>query len=355
MESNDPSPPRRRCVDSPPPRAAAWDGDRGMPCLIRTRWSVESGGSDHDDTNRGAALDTSPPRSRVASATPPPPPPVGTPPPIEVVLGDAGSLDVLARCGVTLEQVTAVVGQVIEDEHALVAAAAAAVVSAAASLDPRSQPTGVKRRLEYHFEIDNCVQGMSGAQIYASFRMNLVDLYELLDDLRPHLQTKHPEKGVASCGHAITAGQRLLIGLRMMFGAAYQDVMMTFPPISQGRVFVAFWTFVDAINSVYGGRWGFPMPPPVDDHSIEAFLARQESTEALQELERRNAAGSTQHVWRGQVGAIDGAIIKMRSPGMAVKDPKVYFCQRKQCFALLLMAMADADRRIIWCVLGTRL
>jgi hypothetical protein len=54
---------------------------------------------------------------------------------------------VLARCGVALEQVAAVVGQVIEDEHALVAAAAAAVVSAAASSDPRPQPTGVKRRL----------------------------------------------------------------------------------------------------------------------------------------------------------------------------------------------------------------
>ena len=38
----------------------------------------------------------------------------------------------------------------------------------------------------------------------------------------------------------------------------------------------------------------------------------------------------------------------MISPGKSVLNPKNFHCTRKDKFALLLMAMADADRRIIW-------
>ena len=265
-----------------------------------------------------------------------------------VAFGDV-TADMLAPYGVTVEHVTAAIAQVLEEEDTLVASAAAVVVSGVHACG-RTQTQGEKRRREHQFEIDDCLQGLNEAEVFSSFRMSRADLYDLLEELRPHLQTQHPEKGVASCGHATTAGQRLLVGLRLLFGAAYQDVMIMFPPISQGRVFGALWSCVDAINAVFHGRWSFPMPPAVDDQTMEGFLERQASYEALQELERRNAAGSKEQVWRGQVGAIDGCIIKMRNPGAQVTDPKSYFCQRKQCFALLLMAMADADRRIIWCV-----
>ena len=231
---------------------------------------------------------------------------------------DQSSRDALARSGLSIEQISAVVAQVLEEEHAAVATAAAAVVSVASLSSPRLQPQGMKRRLEYQFEIDECVKGMSQKEVYTAFRMGTPDLYELLDALRPHLVTHNPEKGVAGCGHATTAGQRLLCGLRMMFGAAYQDVQATLPPISQGRVFDALWWVVDAINKVYSDTWKFPMPPPTEDESVGAFLDRQEPLKCLQELERRNALSSPKRIWRGQVRAIDGAIMKMGNPGVAV-------------------------------------
>ena len=196
--------------------------------------------------------------------------------------------------------------------------------------------------------MDTALNGMNDDEVYRMYRLPRKDLDEVHDELAPYLLTQHPEKGIASCGHATTSAQRLLIGLRMIYGARYQDVEQMLKPTSMGKVYQCLWRTVDAIRLATAGRWTLPAPPPKADHSFDAFRKLQDTIDIYDELERRNAATSPQQCWRGQVGALDGCLIRQQSPGVAVDNPKDYFCQRKQMFSLLLMAIADADRRIIW-------
>lgn len=53
--------------------------------------------------------------------------------------------------------------------------------------------------------------------------------------------------------------------------------------------------------------------------------------------------------WWGQVGALDGMDILMKAPSEAdVDNPDAYRVSRKAGYCLLLMAIADANYRIIW-------
>ena len=45
---------------------------------------------------------------------------------------------------------------------------------------------------------------------------------------------------------------------------------------------------------------------------------------------------------------VSTAQIGQKNPGKAVPDPARYYCERKSCYALLLMAIADQHRRILW-------
>jgi hypothetical protein len=207
---------------------------------------------------------------------------------------------------------------------------------------------GEKRRTERQYDMDAALMGMSDRAVYRMFRMDREHLDELHEDVAPYLRTQHPEKGIASCGHFTTTSQRLLIGLRLIYGAKYQDVVEVMTPTSEGRVYDALWRVVDAIRTAYAGRWDFPVPPPVHDQSCAAFLEREEIIRAYDNMEQRNAATSKNQCWRGQLAALDGCLIRQQSPGLAVDNPKNYYCKRKSMFSLLLMAMADSDRRIIW-------
>jgi len=241
--------------------------------------------------------------------------------------------------------------------------------------------------------MDAMLSDMSDQQVYRMYRMSREYLHELHEELAPHLRTQHPEKGIASSGHYTTTSQRMLIGLRLIFGAKYQDVEYMLKPTCYGKVYDALWRTVDAIRFAFDGRWDFPVPPPRYDESFTGYMDLQDTIKAYDQLEQRNAATSKGQCWRGQVraryippavtppplyarwflllppflgrvlrwaeprtrtclwaqvGALDGCLIKQQSPGVAVEDPKNYFCQRKASFSLLLMAIADADRRILW-------
>ena len=75
---------------------------------------------------------------------------------------DQTSLGALAQFGLSIEQISAVVAQVLEDEHVAVASAAATVVASLST--PRSQFQGSKRRLEFQSEIgETTTQGPAAA------------------------------------------------------------------------------------------------------------------------------------------------------------------------------------------------
>eukprot|EP00962_Isochrysis_galbana_P006277 scaffold1692_cov133-Isochrysis_galbana.AAC.6 len=88
---------------------------------------------------------------------------------------------------------------------------------------------------------------------------------------------------------------------------------------------------VDAVNAT------LKMEFPIDD------------LQKLQELEAGFAARSLGGVWRGQVGAVDGCHITTEAPPPSVPDAKKYYVARKGKYALLLMAVADAQSRFLFC------
>ncbi len=65
-------------------------------------------------------------------------------------------------------------------------------------------------------------------------------------------------------------------------------------------------------------------------------------------MEQLFAAKSRKGAWRGQVGAVDGCILRTHNPGDSVPACKTWYVARKGCFGILLQAIADADRRIRW-------
>jgi hypothetical protein len=93
----------------------------------------------------------------------------------------------------------------------------------------------------------------------------------------------------------------------------------------------------------------FPLPP------IDTEPGNLEYNKAIKQLARLEGKfsrivprGKQVPYWRGQVGAIDGVIFRTFAPTKAVSDPKRYKVVRKGCFGVLVMAIADADRRILW-------
>ena len=139
---------------------------------------------------------------------------------------------------------------------------------------------------------------MSDQQVYRMYRMSREYLHELHEELAPHLRTQHPEKGIASSGHYTTTSQRMLIGLRLIFGAKYQDVEHMLKPTCCGKVYDALWRTVDAIRFAFDGRWEFPVPPPRYDESSTGYMDLQDTIKAYDQLEQyayyREPAGLSQ-------------------------------------------------------------
>lgn len=100
--------------------------------------------------------------------------------------------------------------------------------------------------------------------------------------------------------------------------------------VSPAEFYRSVWRVVDAINDV------FSISFPIDD------------VDKLNEIANGFAAKSRQRVLRHAVGAIDGCCVWQKNPGVSVHNPRRYYCARKDKFALLLMAICDAERRVLW-------
>lgn len=71
----------------------------------------------------------------------------------------------------------------------------------------------------------------------------------------------------------------------------------------------------------------------------------------LEQLGLGFAQKSRLHSLREAIGALDGCFIWQKNLGDAIDNSNSYYCARMEKFSLLLMAIADADRRFIWFVI----
>lgn len=163
--------------------------------------------------------------------------------------------------------------------------------------------------------------------------MDIASLEALHDRIGKHLTTQAPSEGERSCGHSITSMQRLCVALRYMAGGAHQDIGRVLQPISPQSIYESVDLVAGAANHELKDDWAFPA---LDD------------TSKLQELEKgfRALSPNGSQCWLGQVGAVDGLHIKQDCPN--IPDAARYYVTRKGGYMLLLLAVADASRRILW-------
>ena len=246
---------------------------------------------------------------------------------------------VLRKCE---DQAIAALAPALAQEEELSAAACGAQGA-------RERAAYSKRRMRYvDYDLELELSGMTEAEVYQAFRMPRDSLTRLLLETKPYLTTENPDKGRNSSGHTLTAAQRMLCGLRLIYGGSAHDIKKAYAPISYSRVYDALWLLCDALHKVFGGKWKFPLPPHPDDETVQGIADRHLAVEALKGLELRHRATSPSQCWLGQVGSIDGCVIPQQNPGRAVPNPKIYKCTRKGCFGILLMGLVDCERRFLW-------
>ena len=177
------------------------------------------------------------------------------------------------------------------------------------------------------------VARLSDAEFKQRYRLAPQSFDKLLSILEPDLSVQN-EKQHLNSRHGdrpIELPVRLAVALRYFAGGDPLDLKLIYC-ISKTQVYRTIWQVVDSIN----GRLN-NINFPIDD------------VEELKKLEAGFRAASRGGFWEGQVGAIDGVHFKMRCPSSKdVRDPVRYKVTRKDIYALLAMAICDADRRFLW-------
>ena len=161
------------------------------------------------------------------------------------------------------------------------------------------------------------------------YRLHIENFNLLLNDIRHEITTENVEMAIRSSGSEVCAEVRLAATLRYLAGGSVWDIRIIFG-LSVYEFYRSVWRVVDAIHN----HKDFKVEFPIDDVG------------KLQELERVFRAKSSHGLIRGCVGAIDGCLIWQKNHSVAVHNPRRDYSARKEKYALLLMAIADAIRRI---------
>lgn len=240
---------------------------------------------------------------------------------------------------------------------AAAAAAASTVVAAAASAvvaslrkrgmadAPGAARSYVKRARNDRagdFDLDAMARLLErlGVGFESYFRLPRHLFNEILNDIRPALEQTRPtpRMGVNATGHCITPEHRLAVALRFFAGAQWQDIVVGLRPVSRAEVYDSVWMVVDAVNNAYAGKWDYPRPaegaPAMEWSAANEFYSK---------LAIRFREKSPGHCMSGVIGAIDGCIIPVHSPGRSVPNASDHWCERKKTHGMLLMAVSDAD------------
>jgi hypothetical protein len=129
---------------------------------------------------------------------------------------------------------------------------------------------------------------------------------------------------------------KLAIAIRMLSGASYLDLMVTYG-IAKCHVYSIFLEVVGWIKKTFS----FPL--------VNALKTKDETF--LQTISD-GFANFTSGIFKGCIGAIDGIAIRIICPSEGeVPDPKNYWC-RKGFYALNVQAICDSSKRIIWVSTG---
>ena len=211
-----------------------------------------------------------------------------------------------------------------------VLACMAVVLAASAHGNDRGNPGG-RNRTQPDFDWDAHCGRLNQEEFRRRYRLTAQGFYNLLDKLWPKLNRERKQKGKGSAGSgkgAVKPHTMLAVTLRFFAGGSPLDLKLIYGMRSRSTVYKIIWLTVDAINDT------FKVDFPIQD---TAFLSQKEA--------EFRAVSTAREAWVGQVGAVDGVHFKTSSPGVKVKDALKYYVQRKAEYALLCIAVCDANRR----------
>ena len=191
-------------------------------------------------------------------------------------------------------------------------------------------PQGAKQREQHAFSWNDHVLRLTEAEFKLRYRLDFDAFKELLRVIGKDLEVSNPQKAVATKGYAVDCRVKLAIALRFLAGGSPLDLRLIYY-VSKSYVYDCTWLVIDAINR------HLKIEFPIDDVEKLSVL----------EAEWRSRASCPE--WSGQVAALDGVHFAVLGPSAAdVIDPLRYFVARKDKYALLCMALCDAERRVLW-------
>lgn len=208
------------------------------------------------------------------------------------------------------------------------------IKAALLALDGGQGPQGGKRREESPFSWDDHISQLTEQKFKLRYRLTFDGFNKLLDNgefgIRGDLEavdTKMAKR--AKWGYLVSAETKLAICLRYLAGASILDLELIYK-VSSSYAYQCVWTTVDAINRRLVVEF------PIDDpHKLRVLEAEWRSKAMCAE-------------WRGQVAAVDGVHFPMVAPSSnVVPDPMRYHVARKDEYALLCMALCDAEGVIL--------
>jgi hypothetical protein len=209
------------------------------------------------------------------------------------------------------------------------------LLAAAATLlasEPGMQGPCGPNRTPGSFDWNEHVKNMTESEFKLRYRVGTLSFQRLLHILEPTLAIQNERQALNSrSGKPVELPTRLAVALRYFAGGDPLDLYLIYC-ITKSTVMECVWRTVDAIHAHLNN-----MNFPIDD------------VDQLRDIEAGFRSATRGGFWEGQVGAIDGVHFKMQAPGPKdVEDPMRYHVARKDIYALLAIAICDADRRFLY-------
>jgi hypothetical protein len=205
------------------------------------------------------------------------------------------------------------------------------VAAIAAAMDGSQGPSGKKHRPLQQFSWEEHVLRFTEDEFKLRYRLDFDSFMELVNILRADLSvTDEKQARYAKWGQVVRPEVKLAMALRFLAGGSPLDLKLIYY-VSYSYVYDCVWLVVDAVNK------HLPMEFPIDD------------VDKLRKLEAEWRSRAKCPDWVGQVSSLDGVHFPIRAPSASdVKDPTRYHVGRKDKYAVLAMALCDADRRFLW-------
>lgn len=182
------------------------------------------------------------------------------------------------------------------------------------------------------------VQRLRPSEFKQRYRLTLEAFAALVELIRPHVRPKNGIKAWCSKPESlpIELEVQLAATIRWLAGGAIADIALVYN-VEIPTMYRFVWDIVDAINAA------LVITFPLNDETALKALS-----DGFRGRDKRTGELKAPGWFYGMVGAIDGVHFAMKNPGTQVQNPQAYYVFRKDDYALLCIAICDANMKFIF-------